>query len=165
MSTKTDNRLILNVDAEIEFKLNDTPAQELKKAVEAALHRMVGGIFLKTPLRAEVLDWNYSIQQPSVVWRIEDALKWIREHQASVQKLGYHLALGGGVLNKGFSCKDLDLVLMRRTAASRSDAVKDFLSQSLNELAVEEILPTGEMLWTFPNHKMEFIVTGDEDEE
>ncbi len=46
------------------------------------------------------------------MWTIEDALMWIRRMQPELSSVGYHVALGGGVLNKGFSMKDLDLYLL-----------------------------------------------------
>lgn len=45
-------------------------------------------------------------------WTLEDALTVIRPLQAEIKKFHYHLCLGGGVLNKGYSEKDLDLYFM-----------------------------------------------------
>lgn len=44
------------------------------------------------------------------VWVIEDALALIRRLQPKALECGYALSLGGGVLNAGFSWKDLDIV-------------------------------------------------------
>jgi len=46
------------------------------------------------------------------VWKLDEALKIIRNLQPETRKFGYHLCLGGGVLNKGESNKDLDLVFV-----------------------------------------------------
>lgn len=43
------------------------------------------------------------------IWELNYALPLIRGLQTSIKPLGYHVALGGGVLNKGESDKDLDL--------------------------------------------------------
>lgn len=45
-------------------------------------------------------------------WGIDDALLLIRRMQKEVRPLGYHLALGGGVLNKGYSNKDVDIYIL-----------------------------------------------------
>ncbi len=45
-------------------------------------------------------------------WFLDDALKLIRRLQPEVRPLGYHIALGGGVLNIGRSKKDLDLYFL-----------------------------------------------------
>ena len=45
-------------------------------------------------------------------WTLEDALTVIRPLQAGAKQFHYHLCLGGGVLNKGWSEKDLDLYFM-----------------------------------------------------
>src|SRR5688572_13535420 len=42
-------------------------------------------------------------------WTIADGLDLIRGIQQDTRKYGYHVCLGGGVLNKGQSKKDLDL--------------------------------------------------------
>lgn len=43
------------------------------------------------------------------MWTIEQALELIRLMQPEARKRSYHICLGGGVLNKGVSEKDLDL--------------------------------------------------------
>ena len=45
-------------------------------------------------------------------WKLDDGLALIRALQPLTRKYGYHVALGGGVLNKGFSDKDLDLYFL-----------------------------------------------------
>jgi hypothetical protein len=45
-------------------------------------------------------------------WTLEDALAHVRDIQLSTRKFGYHLTLGGGVLNNGYSEKDLDLFFL-----------------------------------------------------
>ncbi len=44
------------------------------------------------------------------LWTLDGALPLIRSLQPKTRDFGYHLCLGGGVLNKGESNKDLDLV-------------------------------------------------------
>ena len=46
------------------------------------------------------------------VWTLEDGLDIIRAIQPDTRKFGYHVCLGGGVLNKGSSHKDLDLYFL-----------------------------------------------------
>ena len=43
---------------------------------------------------------------------LDTGLMIARDIQPNVRKLGYHVALGGGVLNKGMSEKDLDLYFL-----------------------------------------------------
>ena len=45
-------------------------------------------------------------------WILEDALVLIRDIQPSIRGFQYHVVLGGGVLNKGWSGKDLDLYFL-----------------------------------------------------
>ena len=51
-------------------------------------------------------------------WDIVEALMLIRHLQSPCMSAGYYLALGGGVLNKGWSSNDLDLVAVPRTLQS-----------------------------------------------
>jgi hypothetical protein len=43
---------------------------------------------------------------------MEQGLRVVRALQPATREFGYHLALGGGVLNKGESNKDLDLYFL-----------------------------------------------------
>lgn len=45
-------------------------------------------------------------------WTLKEALDLIRALQVDVGVFGYHLCLGGGVLNRGHSNKDLDLYFL-----------------------------------------------------
>lgn len=45
-------------------------------------------------------------------WTLDDGLRLVRGIQATAKKYGYYIALAGGVLNKGFSEKDIDLVFL-----------------------------------------------------
>lgn len=42
-------------------------------------------------------------------WSLDEGLRLIRALQPEAKRFGYHISLGGGVLNRGFSYKDLDL--------------------------------------------------------
>lgn len=48
------------------------------------------------------------------VWYLSDAQTLVRELQEHIWPLGWHVTLGGGVLNHGYSDKDLDLYLLPR---------------------------------------------------
>ncbi len=48
----------------------------------------------------------------SPTWTLEEALILVRALQPTAWQYGYHLCLGGGVLNKGVSSKDLDLYFL-----------------------------------------------------
>ena len=43
------------------------------------------------------------------MWTLDEALVLVRELQPQLTQFEYHVALGGGVLNKGKSDNDLDL--------------------------------------------------------
>ena len=45
-------------------------------------------------------------------WTLAEALALIRVLQPDIRRFNYHLCLGGGVLNKGWSAHDLDLYFM-----------------------------------------------------
>jgi hypothetical protein len=45
------------------------------------------------------------------MWSLDNALELVREIQPQLHARKYHVAMGGGVLNKGFSEKDLDLYI------------------------------------------------------
>lgn len=46
------------------------------------------------------------------LWQLEDGIKLVRAIHATTKQFGYHLALGGSVLNFGESKKDLDLYFL-----------------------------------------------------
>lgn len=46
------------------------------------------------------------------MWTIDQGLHIVRALQSHTRQFGYHLTLGGGVLNKGESKKDLDLYFL-----------------------------------------------------
>lgn len=50
--------------------------------------------------------------RPGAVWILSQALDLIRELQPLMRSMHYHITLGGGVLNEGFSEKDLDLFII-----------------------------------------------------
>lgn len=108
------------------------------------------------------------------MWDLHDALKIIRETQETAKGFGFHISLAGGVLNKGFSENDLDLLFI---PLSGHDIVKDYrgLEQSL-EIGwgvpeyfgySEEDNPyktglrfvgTGSKVHPFPNKKLEVFI-------
>jgi hypothetical protein len=46
------------------------------------------------------------------MWDLEGGLRLVRAIQPITRRFGYHVALGGGVLNTGESNKDLDLYFL-----------------------------------------------------
>lgn len=46
------------------------------------------------------------------MWTLEDGLAVVRSLQPLTRQFNYHVALGGGVLNQGYSDKDLDLYFL-----------------------------------------------------
>lgn len=47
-----------------------------------------------------------------VMWTLDQGVRLVRALQESSRKFGYHLTLGGGVVNKGSSSKDVDLFFL-----------------------------------------------------
>lgn len=64
-----------------------------------------------------------------IVWRLNnDDLKIVRDMQSHVRDIGYHITLGGSVLNNGESEKDLDLWFIPMNGyESNPKAVKEYL--------------------------------------
>jgi len=56
-------------------------------------------------------------------WTINSALAFIRELQPRAMEAGWCILLGGGVLNRGESKNDLDLLAYPRTATSERAAL------------------------------------------
>lgn len=86
------------------------------------------------------------------VWVLDDAVAFVREIQPALHALRWHVALGGGVLNKGESGKDADLYVL-----------------PFNDDA--DIMPTLKELWgesesigygspSIYEHKVKFSVSG-----
>lgn len=54
-------------------------------------------------------------------WTLDEALQLIRIIQPETRKYGYHLCLGGGVMNNGKSEKDLDLYFLPLDNGNKPD--------------------------------------------
>lgn len=78
---------------------------------------------------------------PEVKWTIAEALEFIRRHQPVAMEKGFYLALAGGVLNKGESINDLDLVAMPRTQNSSVQEISNYFDKVLG--GAEDPSPTG----------------------
>ena len=65
-----------------------------------------------------------------MLWTLDDGLNLIRALQPFTRKFNYHLCLGGGVLNKGSSEKDLDLYFlpMENGLPSKADDLVQWLT-------------------------------------
>jgi hypothetical protein len=70
-------------------------------------------------------------------WTFDDALPLIRAVQPVVRRFGYHVCLGGGVLNKGVSDHDLDLY---------------FLPMNNKNFNTGEVLKFLEKTWDYQGH-------------
>lgn len=56
------------------------------------------------------------------MWNLAQALRLIRTAQPEIHELGYHITLGGSILNKGSSKDDLDLFILRKNNTDRVDS-------------------------------------------
>lgn len=79
------------------------------------------------------------------MWTLENALILIRELQKSIRRWNYHVTVGGGVLNKGRSDKDLDLYFIPFSEQGPDPkGLREFLKLSLGAeytLGGPEVLP------------------------
>jgi len=57
-------------------------------------------------------------------WELDEALQVVRDLQPLVRDLDYHIALGGGVINKGYSDKDIDLYVLPVFKGNTHDDIK-----------------------------------------
>lgn len=48
-------------------------------------------------------------------WTLEEGANYIAQFQKKARELDYNLALGGGVLDRGFSFNDLDILCIPRS--------------------------------------------------
>jgi hypothetical protein len=46
------------------------------------------------------------------MWTLDNGLALVRAIQPKIRQFNYHVAIGGGVVNRGFSTKDLDLYFL-----------------------------------------------------
>ncbi len=65
---------------------------------------------------------------------LSQAVSLVRQLQPLSMHNGYYLALAGGVLNKGVSANDIDLVAVPRDRASKPEALINYLSKELTLL-------------------------------
>jgi len=84
-----------------------------------------------------------------VGWTLETALVYIRELQPRAMAAGWCVLLGGGVLNRGVSANDLDILFYPRTqAACRADMLEILPRGRWDHLPVGDVysytLPTGQ---------------------
>ena len=61
------------------------------------------------------------------VWSLNEALNFIRELQPRALTAGYCLSLGGGVLNHGFSRRNLDIFACPLTTKARREDLMQLL--------------------------------------
>lgn len=69
-------------------------------------------------------DFEEAVSQDRVIWTLRQGIKLVRKLQPALHARHYHVALGGGVLNKGWSVKDLDLYFM---PFDQDEPVRDIL--------------------------------------
>lgn len=73
------------------------------------------------------------LRHPTALWRLDEGAAFVRSLNAQLRPMGYHAGIVGGVINRGWSNKDLDVVIMRL----RGEAPPDFLR--LNMLLGQEL--------------------------
>lgn len=74
-----------------------------------------------------------SIVKP-VMWTLEDGLTLLRALQDDSRDYGYHLCIGGGVVNAGHSRKDLDLYFIPLdNGGTNVEGLRSWLGRKLGE--------------------------------
>ncbi len=71
-------------------------------------------------------------------WDLVSAATYIRDLQVRVHAKGWNLALGGGVLNNGWSMNDLDVLAVPRAVQLPSDV--KWLLQAFRDVSVPDPL-------------------------
>lgn len=93
-----------------------------------------------------------------IVWNRETALLLIAELQPEMWTRGFHVALAGGVLNHGFSRKDLDLVFLPMggdQAGTNAAALVEYLASRWGT-ATPIVDPTYDTQNTVYRYKLKF---------
>lgn len=62
-----------------------------------------------------------------IKWSLNEALALIHSIQPLLHKHQWHVALGGGVLNKGWSAKDVDLYVLPFGTEPEKDGIPDVI--------------------------------------
>jgi hypothetical protein len=105
------------------------------------------------------------------MWTLEDGLRVVRALQPLTREYNYHLTLGGGVLNKGQSQKDLDLFFLpmmgfSETATRDADGMLAYLKRlwgPAEPLASGQDLEDPTALTRFYKHAVKFTRRGGDD--
>ncbi len=59
--------------------------------------------------RADVEAFAAALQAGTNLWTLKEGIELARKFEAAIIPVGYHCALGGSVLHRGWSGKDLDI--------------------------------------------------------
>lgn len=89
-------------------------------------------------------------------WDLNKALVLIRSLQPGCNERGYYVALGGGVLNNGYSDHDLDLLLMPMTLQSDPEALNVYIHELFGRSVITKV--TSAWHYEFPHRKLEITV-------
>jgi len=96
-----------------------------------------------------------------IVWTLDGGLTLVRLLQPLTRDYGYHLTIGGGVINCGFSRKDLDLFFLpldNDVDVPRPDALLQGLVPSLGPY--EHLIDTEYVGHDLCHHKVKFANNG-----
>lgn len=83
-----------------------------------------------------------------MMWNLSDGLELVRRLQPLAKRHEYHIALGGGVLNRGESNKDIDLYVLGFNSGELQ-ATKGIVSMLFSELG--EGVPISAKEDNYPN--------------
>ncbi len=84
-------------------------------------------------------------------WTLDAALEAVRRVQPGAMAAGFYIAVAGGVVNCGYSHKDLDLVAVNRDATSRAaDLVEVLTAEWGNGFTRHDVYGRVHLTWATP---------------
>lgn len=106
-----------------------------------------------------VVTVSEALKGPKYTWTLVRAVKEIAKWQPAADKVGFYLTLAGGVLNKGYSDHDLDLVAVQRAECPDTTGwnLQVVLERIFNCKAATKVL-NGRLHLRFDEHAVECLV-------
>ena len=98
-------------------------------------------------MRSMAFDVRVTPTIPGTKWTLENAIELIRLLQPTAHAHGYHLALAGGILNFGYSDKDVDIVALPNFNAEQQ---WDEFQDDAEEILASPLVPLKPSKETYP---------------
>jgi hypothetical protein len=96
---------------------------------------------------------------PEGAWNLAEAVAFLAALQPTAFEAGFNLSLGGGVLNRGYSETDLDVVAVPRRAGCEVRQLRRVLeSAGCSVLGFEKVHPGVQVLFQVGARKVEMLI-------